>query len=266
MSDAHTESQAPIRAYLTYYIDGELASAWQNFPTTSEEMEYNLGRSGIEAEHLVGILDTLYETSVRGLDTRLPRKPDLNELNELAHRLAGMDDIELDTFAAALEAGGNWDTVADLINVAQNLDQFDFYPGAFSKQEFGGIMFEMHGEQYREVLSWLRDSDDPENRDFAKYVKQLESSVDLVKYATLAQKYDGGALTSTGYLVPMGTSLPQKYTGLGDIPPEHLLTGQHEAPQQKPSLLGAVAAVREKQAAEAPERERGHDAPTGPEL
>ena len=264
MSEQYERLDALIRVWLSGQVDDELVSAQISLPSAHEEVAERLLHSGIAPGKVAELVVTVKDTTVRPLSSHLPRNPDLNELNELAHRLAKMDGTERDAFAAVLEAGGNWDTVADLINVAQNLDQFDFYPGAFSAKEFGGIMLETHASQQWEVRERLRASANADDRGFAAYVERLEKSADLVKYAALAQEYEGGALTSTGYLVPVGTSLPQPYTGPKDIPPAHLLTGRKEAPEQKPSLLGAVAAAREKRAADAPEPER--NAHTGPEL
>ena len=155
MSEMHHEQEAPIRAYLSYYINREMVSAWQNFPTTQEEMEANLGSAGIPADQITDVLDTIYETDIPGLDRRLPRHPDLDDLNELATRIGDMDEGYRATFAAVLEAGGNWESADDLLSVARNLDLFDFYPGAFSEKEFGGIMLEMHGEARSISGSWI---------------------------------------------------------------------------------------------------------------
>lgn len=268
MSEMHHEQEAPIRAYLSYYIDGAITSAWQNFPTISEEMEYNLGRSGIEAEHLVGILDTLYETEVPGLDRRLPRHPDLNELNHLAILIDEMDEGDHATFQAVIEAGGHWDSMDEIINAAMNLDRFDYFPGSFSEKEFGGIVQEMHGDEYAQIIDRLRASDNPQDRTFAEYVIRLEASADLEKYGQLAMQAEGGFLTSVGYLIPLDENLPQKYTGPQDIPSEHLVTSKQDAPEHKPSLLGQLAAAKaERNTADAvrtdlPEKK----APSGPEL
>lgn len=257
MSEMHHEQEAPIRAYLTYYINREMVSAWQNFPITQDELEANLGGAGIPADQITNVLDTIYETEIPGLDRRLPRHPGLDDLNELATLIDDMDEGYRATFAAVLEAGGSWDSAADLIDVAQHLDLFDFYPGAFSEKEFGGIMLEMHGEEHIGIVDRLRASDNPQDRAFAEYVMRLEASTDLVKYGQFAREAEDGSLTSFGYLIPGGDALPDKYTGL-----------QNAQPDKKPSLLGAVASLKEQQAAKdsaAPSRPE-RSAPSGPEL
>lgn len=268
MSELHHEQEAPIRAYLTYYIDREMVSAWQNFPTTQEELEANRGMSGIGREHIADVLDTIYETEILGLDRRLPRKPDLDELNYLAARIEGMSELEHLTFSAAVETKPYNDSLAELIDLTHNPNQFELFPGSFSETEFGGIMAEMHFNDYAEVIERLRASDDPLENHFADYVERLESSIDLQKYGIKAREAEGGYLTSHGYLLPMVDVPSQMYSGKQDIPAEHLVIGRQDAPERKPSLLGQLAAVKaERNTADtartdAPEKK----APSGPEL
>jgi hypothetical protein len=268
MSEIHHEQEAPIRAYLSYYINREMVSAWQNLPTTQKELEANLGAAGIGREYITDVLDTLYETEIPDLDRRLPRHPDLDELNHLAILIGDMDEEYRVTFAAVLETTGYWGSIATVINVAENLDSFDFYPGKFSAEELGGILFEMHAEQHLETVDRLRVSDDPDERSFAAYVGRLEASVNPVKYSSHAREAENGYLTSVGYLIPQDDNLPQDYTGPKDIPAEHLVTTRPDAAEHKPSLLGAVAALKEQQAVKdnqrvgAPEKKT----PSGPEL
>lgn len=266
MSDMHNEQEAPIRAWLSYYIDGSMTGAWQNFPTTNDEMEYNLGRSGIEAEHLTGILDTIYETEIPKLELRLPRHPDLDELNHLAHQINSMSEDDRFTFGAVVQANLHCGSMTELINLTHNLDAFDLYPGAFSEKEFGGIMFEMHATEHWEVMERLRTSDDPQDKAFAAYVERLESSVDLQKYSVKAREAEDGYLTSNGYLILNLETLPEVYSGKDDIPAEHRLTDPVVQPERKPSLLGQLAVAKEQSAVapkpDAPEKKT----PSGPEL
>ena len=177
-----------------------------------------------------------------------------------------MDATERMCFGAVLEAGQCRDSLAAMINLAHNLDLFDFYPGAFTTQEFGGIMLETHASQQWEARERLRASGNPDDKAFAEYVERLEQCIDLARYASLAQVYDGGTLTPSGYVIPLADELPQKHTGPQDIPARHRLTEYLE--ERKPSLLGAVAVARENQkqraSADAPGTER--PMPSGPEL
>lgn len=267
MSEMHNEQEAPIRAWLSYYINGSMTGAWQDFPTTNDAMEYNLGRSGIEAEHLTGILYTVYETDIPKLELRLPRHPDLDELNYLAARIDGMSELDQLTFSATVEANLHCGSMTELINLTHNLDAFDLYPGSFSDKEFGGIMQEMHGTEHWEVMENLRTSDDPNLKAFAAYVERLESSVDLPRYGKLAREAEDGYLTYAGYLLPPEDALHEVYSGKQDIPAEYRLTAPPVEQEQKPSLLGQLAAAKDQAAdvasrLDAPEKK----APSGPEL
>jgi hypothetical protein len=266
MSEWNTEKQAPIRSKLVYFVEGELVTVSQDFPTTRQELERGLNDAGVGAAHAAEFLDSIHETDVYALNSRMPRKPGLDELNHLAHRLAGMDEEELVTFGSILEAEGPWESTGEIINATYNLEMFDLYPGQFSGKDIGGILQGMHSEQYADIMSWLRDLNDPENMGFVAYVERLEASVDLERYGELASQADYGKRTSNGYLVSREVMMPEEYFGPQDIPAEHLLTTSRNEPQHKPSLLGAVAVAREKQAREAEDaREPEHEAPTGPE-
>ncbi|MDL2232017.1 antirestriction protein ArdA [Ruminococcaceae bacterium OttesenSCG-928-L11] len=267
MSDMHREQESPIRAWLSYYIDGAMTGAWQNFPITREELEGNLGGVGVPPDKITEMLDTVYETVIEDLDRRLPRTPDLDELNYLAARIERMSEHEQLVFGAAVEANIHCGSLTELINLTFNPNQYELYPGDFSEKEFGGIMLEMHTNDYTEVLERLRNSDDPLEHHFADYVERLEASVDLVKYGRLAREAEDGVLSSNGYLLPMVDVPAQIYSGKQDIPAEYRLTDVTE-PERKPSLLAALKAAKaESRAADTarldtPEKK----APFGPEL
>ncbi|MDL2294324.1 hypothetical protein LJC60_06805 [Ruminococcaceae bacterium OttesenSCG-928-D13] len=264
MSDFFTEGRmAPIQAKLVYYIDGELVTVQQNFPTTADELISNLNSENVFGGQITDVLDSVCETPINALKYNLPRKPNLDELNELAHLLEGMDATERMCVGAVLEAGQCKDSLATMINLAHNLDLFDFYPGAFTTQEFGGIMLETHASQQWEARERLRASDDLNDRSFAEYVERIEQCIDLAKYAPLAQAYDGGILTQSGYVIPLAEELPQIYTGPQDILAEHRLTEHLE--ERKPSLLGAVAVARENQKQLASVDAPGTERPAVPE-
>lgn len=250
MSNMYDEQEAPIRAYLSYYIDREIVSAWQNFPTDKADLEENLGSAGVPADKITDTLDALYETTIPGLDGRLPHRPDLDELNYLAARIDGMTELEQLTFAAAVEANAHSNSLAELIDLTHNPSEFELYPGAFSETEFGGIMAEMHANAYGEVMERLRTSDDPLEHHFADYVERLEASVDLQKYGVKAREAEDGYLTSYGYLLPMVDVPLQMYSGRQDIPAEHRLVSVDA--ERRPSLLGQLAVAKERSADSAP--------------
>ena len=244
---------------------GTSVGVWQASPTTSQALDQ--ARAGIGAGYGSVFVEHYEPHAFRDV-RRLPRTLDLDALNELGHRLAGMSELERDIFAAALESSKFRPTMTEIINLTHCLDQFDFSPGHFSKQGFGGAMLETHASQHWEARERLRASDDPDNRAFADYVERLEAGLDLAKFGELAMAANGGILTSAGYLVPLSDSLPQRYTGPQDIPREHRLSENVKEPAAKPSLLGAVASLQETQSWRDTEEHASPvlEAPAGPEL
>lgn len=262
MSEMHHEQKAPIRAWLGYYIDGALIGAWKGFPATREDLVANLGGVGVPPDKVTDIVDAIYETEISDLDRRLPRTPDLDELNHLAAKIESMDEYEREMFGAVMEANLHCDSLTSIINVAENLDCFDLYPGDFSEQDIGAILLGMQQEEFGCILDKLKASPDESERTFAAYVERLEKSVNVERYGVLAREDDGGVLTDSGYLRQGTDSIPQTYTGPRDIPAEHQLTVQAEEPERnvneherqfmysstrlrsRPSLLAALKAAK----------------------
>ena len=78
--------------------------------------------TSFDSDDVLGLYDYLYEYA--GID----------ELNELAHTLLGVRDKgELEKYEAALVLGKHTESVKDLINLAQNLDLYRFYPSESRK-------------------------------------------------------------------------------------------------------------------------------------
>ena len=66
----------------------------------------------------------------------------LDELNHLACLLSELDQGELEKFEAVIDSGEHTSSVADLINLAQNLDCYEFYPGVEDDETLGRIYVE----------------------------------------------------------------------------------------------------------------------------
>ena len=113
---------------------------------------------------MLGLYDYLYEYA--GID----------ELNELAHTLLGIRDKgELEKYEAALVLGKHTESVKDLINLAQNLDLYRFYPDISNEEELGrlyadefhAIEIPEHIENYFDYEAYGRDVQIRENGVFA---------------------------------------------------------------------------------------------------
>jgi Predicted glycosyltransferase involved in capsule biosynthesis len=268
MSERNTEQQAPIRAWLSCRVDGELVSAKQGFPATRAEVEDSLTRAGIAPDRLPEAVVTVQDTDIPALAGRLPRNPGLDELNHLAHQIDDMEEEERLTFSGAVEVNLHCDSMAELINLTYNLDAFDLYPGSFSEKEFGEIYSGMESERFVEIVKGFEASEDSEERAFATYLDRLEGNLDLEGYARQVLQEERSFLTSGGYLLPSENMLPEMYSGPQDIPSEHRLTTPIETPERRPSLLAALKAAKAQSKAAQTERPDTPErkTPSGPEL
>ena len=91
--------------------------------------------------------------------------------------------------------------MADLINLAQNLDCFEFYPGVKDDETLGRIYVEEMGA-----------IDIPEH---------LLDYFDYEAYGRDVRLNDDGGYASGGYVVSNGSRFVEHYNGREDIPAEH---------------------------------------------
>ena len=115
------------------YNEGCLIGKWVDFPMTEEEI------ADLMKEIEIGSVDEFgcvyeeifiadYETKIYNLADVLGEYTQLDDLNQLAEALDGLQDWELETLEAALqlESPRGVDDVLQLIN---DLDEYIFYPG-----------------------------------------------------------------------------------------------------------------------------------------
>ena len=132
------------------------------FPTTTEEVRVLFSRIGIDGERYGEYFISSYDSDVLGLYDCL------DELNYLAHVLEEVQERgELEKFEAAMAFGEHTDGAGDLINLAQNLDCYDFYPGIgddealgrYCVEEIGAIDIPEHIRDYFDYEAYGRDID-----------------------------------------------------------------------------------------------------------
>ncbi len=108
------------------------------FPTTTEEVQALFSRIGIDGERYGEYFITSYDSDVLGLYDCLDEYAGLDELNYLAHILLKVQEQgDIEKFEAAVAFGEHTDGAGDLINLAQNLDCYDFYPGIGDDEALG---------------------------------------------------------------------------------------------------------------------------------
>lgn len=159
---------ALFEAYVTNlgkYNEGELVGEYLKFPTTPEEVQALLKRIGVDGVRYEEIFITDFNGDVLGLYDHLGEYENLDELNHLACLLSELDQNDLEKFEAVIDSGEHTSSVADLINLTQNLDCFEFYSDVHSDEElgrmyvleFGGVEVPEHLIDYIDYEAYGRD-------------------------------------------------------------------------------------------------------------
>ena len=193
-----------FEAYITNlgkYNEGQLVGETLKFPATTEEVQALLKRIGVDGVRYEEIFITSFDGDVLGLYDHLGEYESIDELNHLAHVLSDLDQSDIEKFEAVIDSGEYTGSVHDLINLAQNLDCYDFYPGIDSEEALG--------RAYIEEMEML---DVPDN---------VLPYFDFEAYGRDARINDGGHFAPGGYVFNNGGSFVERYHGMEDIPPEH---------------------------------------------
>lgn len=157
------DHDCPFEAFITNlgkYNEGELVGEWVKFPTTSEELQKVFERIGIGSKDDFGnpyeewfISD--YDCYVDGLYEKLGEYENLDELNYLASTLDELDDHDYNHFQAAMQISDYTGSIKDVINLIDNLDKYEIYPGVESNADLGHYYIEELGMM--EVPDYLAD-------------------------------------------------------------------------------------------------------------
>ena len=205
-----------IDAYITNlgkYNEGDLYGEYLKLPATKEDVKALLSRIGIDGVIYEEIIITDYETSIDGLRRCLGEYESVDELNYLAAMLVDMDDRDLAKFEAVLEYGEHTSCVEDLINLAQNLDCYDYDPDIMNNEDLAYY----HVEQM-ETLSI------PEH---------LEHYIDFESYGRDIAINEGGVFTSNGYVRENSENFTKHYKGR-HIPDEYRVFAYPDPPDRMP--------------------------------
>ena len=201
---AAADMSSLFEAYITNlgkYNEGRLVGETLKFPATTEEVQALLKRIGVDGVRYEEIFITAFDGDVLGLYDHLGEYESIDELNHLAHVLSDLDQSDIEKFEAVIDSGEYTGSVHDLINLAQNLDCYDFYPGIDSEEALGRV--------YIEEMEML---DVPDN---------VLPYFDFEAYGRDARINDGGHFAPGGYVFNNGGSFVERYHGMEDIPPEH---------------------------------------------
>ena len=190
-----------FEAYITNlgkYNEGELVGETLKFPTSPQEVQTLLKHIGVDGIRYEEFFITSFDGDVLGLYDYLGEYENLDELNHLACLLSELDQGELEKFEAVLHTGAHTSSVADIINLTQNLDCFEFYPDIENEEDLGRY--------------WAEDLPIPE---------ELKDYFDYEAYGRDISINEGGHMAPGGYVVQTSGDFREYYHGPQDIPAEH---------------------------------------------
>ena len=180
------------------YNEGELVGETLKFPTSPQEVQALLKHIGVDGIRYEEFFITSFDGDVLGLYDYLGEYENLDELNHLACLLSELDQGELEKFEAALNIGAHTASVADIINLAQNLDCFEFYPDIETEEDVGRY--------------WAEDLPIP---------AELKNYFDYGAYGPDVSINEGGHFAPGGYIVQTSGDFKEYYHDTKDIPAGH---------------------------------------------
>ena len=228
-----------FEAYVTNlgkYNEGELVGEYLKFPTTPEEVQALLKRIGIDGVRYEEIFITDFDGDVLGLYDHLGEYENIDELNHLACVISELDQSDLEKFEAVIDSGEYTGSVKELINLAQNLDCFEFYSGISNEEELG----RMYIEDFEAL----------------QIPEHLIDYIDYEAYGRDIRINDGGHFAPGGYVADNRSTFVEHYTGLDDIPDEYRIF-KVQARDEKEETHSILAAIKQfKEAPPTPHKEK----------
>lgn len=197
--DVSSNYSAPIKAFITNlgkYNEGELVGKWHSFPTTKKDIQRTFREIGIDGKRYEEFFITDYEVTIGGIYDILPEYASIDGLNYLASLLENMSEGELEQFEAAIELGDYGNSVKDLINLTENLDNYEHLPGVHNDGDLGYYWVEESGVYDLESMGSL-----------ARYV-------DYESFGRDIRLDEGGTFTRNGYIRSTGDSFIEVYDGM----------------------------------------------------
>ena len=156
---------------------------WLFLPMIQEEVDRALLRGGITDPA---------DVRLRLEDSQLPNEVDilldmecetLSDLNELAAATDGLSKADMEKLGAVVTMAKP-QTAAQIKNLAENLDLFDFAPGTHTPEEYGKYMIRQSGH--------------------FDYDENLDAFYDYEKYGTECMNEEDGMFTDRGYIAYKG--------------------------------------------------------------
>lgn len=164
-------------------LEGAEHITWLFLPMDQEELDRTLLRGGITdpADVCLRLEDSQFPNEVDVLlDMECENLSDLNALAQAADSLSDSDMNKLGAVVMLAEPK----SAAQIKNLAENLDLFDFAPGAHTPQEYGKYMIRQSGH--------------------FEYDENLDAFYDYEKYGTERMNEEDGMFTDRGYVAYKG--------------------------------------------------------------
>ena len=156
---------------------------WLFLPMVQEELDRTLLRGGITDPA---------DDRLRLEDSQLPNEVDvlldieyetLSDLNELAEATDGLSKADMEKLGAVVMLA-NPKSAAQIKNLAEHLDLFDFAPGAHTPEDYGKYMIRQSGH--------------------FEYDENLDAFYDYEKYGAERMNEEDGMFTDRGYVAYKG--------------------------------------------------------------
>lgn len=156
---------------------------WVYLPASKAQMERAIIRSGIEPQDMRLVFgDSQFPDEVDVvLDFRNETLDDLNTLALAVEKLSQADWNKLGAVVALAQP----ECASEICQLAENLDQFDFAPGAHTPEEYGKYMIRNSGH--------------------FEYDANLDEFYDFERFGQLRMAQEDGAFTDRGYVSYHGT-------------------------------------------------------------
>jgi hypothetical protein len=193
-------------------------------PATREQLQSWLGGLEISEASEVSITDVTSsaERLANAVYSCAYKGPDLEELNYLAAKVRDLSDSEIETLCAVIEAGRHCGSVTELINLTENLGNFELQP-AFNAEMLGQHLLDMDAGNHAAGLEKLYGSADEDLHGIIDYIETLEKHFNASEYGKRYAKNENGVFTESGYLTENDAGFKEVYSGTRDIPAEYLV-------------------------------------------
>ena len=206
-------NDVPFEVYITPLDNQKTTGEWVSFPTTPENLRDVFARldigpsdwsiANVEA-HIYGIRDVIWHCD------------SLDELNYLAAKLEELDEDDIGVYQSVIEIDEHCDTVAELINLTDNLDCYDVQAEIADYDDLARyVLFD------RDSYIYNRDT-----------LEALEDYIDFEGFGRSIAEGEDGKLAEGCYICPSGCPFVDSYDGdPTTIPEEYRVTQMIVVPE-----------------------------------